>query len=480
MIERLKPRASSPVLGLFFDGATVEAVLVRPANGQAEASTPVVFDLPADLLSSDPVAVGRALREAMDKAGVAARRCAVALPASWVFASSVPLPDLAPEDAEGFVELEVERSFPQGSDQLAIARHEWRDASGLPQLTLVAVPVEHLERLEQVLRAARLTPVSIAPALTEIPDLAPAESPARIDFLASPTSVALAVGTGDGLVLHRSLDDVVTVGGGRPSVAPDRLQRELRVTLGQLPDATRQSLARARIFGGGPLADSLQQALAAMAPRLAMSVVRVERVPEKRDATPRVTPGIPATAALAIAARHLGGRPASFEFLAPRVSPLQQLAARFSSGRAAHYGLAAAAVIALTAGAFLVQQVRLMSLRSRWNAIAKTAAHVEDLQANLRKYRPWFDDSVPSLLVLRTLTMAFPEDGALTAKTVELREGATVVCSGTAKDSFTLNRTLEKLRTAPEVRDVTVDQMRGKSPVQFSFNFKWDSSARTP
>ncbi|MEI6341837.1 MAG: hypothetical protein WCR07_07760 [Verrucomicrobiota bacterium] len=480
MIERLKPRGSSPVLGLSFDGAAVEAVLVRPGNGQAEASAPVTFHLPADILSSDPVAVGRALRESLDKAGLGTRRCAVALPASWVFASSIPLPDLAPEDAEGFVELEVERSFPQGSDQLAIARHEWKDASGLPQITLVAVPVEHLERLEQVLRAARMQPVSIAPALTEMQHLVPSESPARIDFLASPASVALAIGCGEGLVLHRCLDDVVAVAGGQPSVAPDRLQRELRVTLGQLPDAIRQSLARARIFGSGPLADALQQVLAAIAPRLAMSVVRADRVPGNRDASLRITPGIPATAALAIAARHLGGGPASFEFLAPRVSPWQQLATRFSSGRAAHYGLAAAAVVALTAGAFLVQQVRLMSLRSRWDGIAKTAAHVEGLQANLKKYRPWFDESVPSLLVLRTLTMAFPEDGALTAKTVELREGAIVVCSGTAKDSFTLNSTLEKLRTAPEVRDVTVDQMRGKSPVQFSFNFKWDSSAGTP
>jgi hypothetical protein len=98
----------------------------------------------------------------------------------------------------------------------------------------------------------------------------------------------------------------------------------------------------------------------------------------------------------------------------------------------------------------------------------------------VKKFRPWFDDSVPSLLVLRTLTTAFPEDGAVTAKSIELREGAVIVCSGTARDTSTLNRTLEKLRTAPEVRDVTVDQMRGKSPVQFSFNFHWDASGGTP
>ncbi|MFM8418982.1 MAG: hypothetical protein ACKOEQ_02515 [Verrucomicrobiota bacterium] len=482
MIERLKPRSSSPVLGLALDGSVVEAVLVRPSNGHAEASAPVAIALPADLLGGDPVVVGRALREGLDKAGLSTRKCAVALPASWVFASNVALPDLAPEDAEGFVELEVERSFPQGADQLAMARHEWKDASGAAQLTLVGVPVDPLERLEQVLRAARLQPVSIAPALTELPDLAPPDSAnaARMDFLASAGSVALAIGIGDGLVLHRSLDDVVTHSNGQPGLAADRLHRELRVTLGQLPDAVRQSLARARVFGSGVMAEALHQALSMLGPRLAISVARADRVPEKRAALPRITPGLPASAALAVAARHVGGRPASFEFLAPRVSALQLLAARFSSGRAAHYGLAAAAVMVLVAGAFLVQQVRLVSLRSRWNVMAKTVGHVETLQANLKKYRPWFDDSVPSLLVMRTLTTAFPENGDVTAKTVELREGSTVVCSGTAKDSIILNRTLDKLRTAPDVRVVALDQMRGKSPVQFSFSFKWDPSASTP
>ena len=480
MIERLKAQRSQPILGLAFDGPSVEAVVVRPSNGPAEASAPVAIPLPADVLSSDPAAVGRALRERLDAQGIKARRCAIALPASSIFATSLPLPQLSPEDAEGFVELEVERSFPYGADQLAIARHEWTDPSGIPQITLVAAPVEHLERIEQVLRAARLQPVSIAPALTELPDLAPAGAAARIDFLASAGSVAIAISLGDSLVLHRALDDVIVQDAGGPSVAADRLHRELRVTLGQLPDATRQALAVARVFGHGPLADSLHGAVSALASRLAIGVTRADRVPERRGASPSITPGIPATPALAVAARQVGGRPASFEFLAPRVAPWRQLAARFASGRAAHYGLAAAAVVVLVAGAFLVQQARLWSLRSRWNAMAGTVAHVEALQSNLKKYRPWFDDAVPSLLVLRTLTTAFPEDGAVTAKTVELREGATVVCSGTAKDSFTLNRTLEKLRTAPEVRDVTVDQMRGKSPVQFSFNFKWDASAGTP
>ncbi len=480
MIDRLKARRSQPLLGLSLDGSSFEAVLVRPSNGHAEASTPLVIPLPTDILHGDPAAQGRSLRDALDHAGLRSRRCAVALPASWTFVASFPLPDLPPDDLEGFIDLEVERSFPYGPDQLAIARHPWNDASGLPCLTLVAVPLEHLERLEATLRAARLHPVSLAPALPELLDLAPSDPSPRLDLLASQSSISLSIASADGLVIHRALDEVLVKANGAPAVAPDRLQRELRVTLGQLPPNIRQGLARARVLGHGPVAASLHDALVSIAPRLALSVAQVDRVPENRPASPRITQGLPTSPALAIAARHLGNRPASFEFLAPSISPIQALVSRFSSGRTAHYGIAAAAALLVVAAAFLVQQVRLFTLRSKWNAMAKTVAHVESLQANIKKFRPWFDDSVPSLLVLRTLTTAFPDDDTLTAKTVELREGALIVCSGTAKDSAALNRTLEKLRAAPEVRDVTVDQMRGKSPVQFSFNFHWDASGGTP
>ena len=44
------------------------------------------------------------------------------------------------------------------------------------------------------------------------------------------------------------------------------------------------ALARARVFGQGPLADSLHRALASLAPRLALSLARADRVPEQRQA----------------------------------------------------------------------------------------------------------------------------------------------------------------------------------------------------
>jgi hypothetical protein len=69
--------------------------------------------------------------------------------------------------------------------------------------------------------------------------------------------------------------------------------------------------------------------------------------------------------------------------------------------------------------------------------------------------------------------MVFPEDGAVTAKTIEIRDGNAVTCSGTASDSAALLRTLGQLRAADGVSDVKVEQIRGNAPMQFTFDFQW-------
>ena len=74
---------------------------------------------------------------------------------------------------------------------------------------------------------------------------------------------------------------------------------------------------------------------------------------------------------------------------------------------------------------------------------------------------------------LRELSLVFPEDGAVTAKSIEVRDGNVVSCTGTARDNTALLRTLGQLRDADEVSQLKVEQIRGKSPMQFTFEFHW-------
>ena len=60
---------------------------------------------------------------------------------------------------------------------------------------------------------------------------------------------------------------------------------------------------------------------------------------------------------------------------------------------------------------------------------------------------------------------------------IEIRHGSTISCTGVAKDNSSLLKTIDRLRGSPQVRDLRVEQIRGKSPLQFTFNFQWGAPA---
>jgi hypothetical protein len=72
------------------------------------------------------------------------------------------------------------------------------------------------------------------------------------------------------------------------------------------------------------------------------------------------------------------------------------------------------------------------------------------------------------------LSAAFPQDGSVSATSIEIRDGATVTCSGTARDSATFLRMLDSLNAAPGITSLHRDQIRGTSPIQFTFGFQWN------
>jgi hypothetical protein len=71
--------------------------------------------------------------------------------------------------------------------------------------------------------------------------------------------------------------------------------------------------------------------------------------------------------------------------------------------------------------------------------------------------------------------MSFPDNGDVTAKTVEIRDGALVSCSGNALNNPALLGMLSRLRSAENVSDLKVDSIRGKTPMQFTFDFHWNN-----
>ena len=135
---------------------------------------------------------------------------------------------------------------------------------------------------------------------------------------------------------------------------------------------------------------------------------------------------------------------------------LQQFSAKYSSGKLKTVGAIAAGVLAIFGALFLFQQIQLELLRSQWAKMSARVTELQGLQQEIQQYRPWFDDSFTSLSIMRQLTQAFPEDGVVTAKTIEIHDGNTVTCSGTAQSQAALLKTLKQLSSEDGVTKLNV------------------------
>lgn len=471
-LTALKRQPASSLLGLALDGSRLEGVVVRRTNGSVEVKKSFGVTLSLEPLTNAPELVGREIRKHLEAAGIRERRCAVCVPLSWALTLTVKLPDLPEEDLVSFLQIEAERSFPYSPDALVVEHSRFRTPGGEHYATLVAVPREHLTRLEAVLREAQLKAVSFSLGITTLqrPDAEP--SRAVLAMSIGESNVGLQVSCGGGLAVLRTIEGAFEMEGGGRQFQVDPVAREFRITLGQLPADVRETVRNLRLFGHGETAEEIVEQLAARVKPLGIQIEQVKSYAPDEFGV-RLPADTAVTPALSLAVRCLAGRGAGLEFLPPKISAWKQFAARHSSRRFFLAGAAAAAVALLIGLAFGVQQWQLIRWRSKWAGMKMQVNDLEFVQTQIKRYRPWFDESFRSLSILRRLTEAFPEDGAVTAKTVEIREPSLVTCSGTARDQQALLRTLDKLRAASQVSSVQVEQMRGRSPMQFSFNFHW-------
>ena len=477
------------LLGLTLDGSRLEGVVLRRTNGSLQRHQTFSVNLSLDPLTAAPELVGREIRNHLDAAGVRERRCVVGVPLKWTLVAHTELPPLPDADAASLLQLEAERGFPSDVATLRLADSRCPLAAGKQQVMLVGISSVHLSALEQVLAAAKLKPVSFSLGITA---LQPPErrsstrpdgemvSPRAGSESGAPGVLTLAIGesqvglqvTCGGVAALRALEGAIEDEGGRRGLQTDRVAREARITLGQLPAELRGTVKHIRIFGPRELAQQLADEMELRFEPMGMKVEIVSGYAPNEFGV-SLPPEAPVSPAFSLAARRLTGETPEFEFLPPKPSALQQLVTRYSSGRLGSAGAVAAGVLVLVGSLFLFQQFELVLLRSRWSAMSAKVQELDGLQQQIQQYSPWFDGSFRNLTVLRQLTLAFPEDGSVTAKTVEIRDGNTVTCTGTAQDNAALRRTLNQLRTADGVTDVKLQQLRGQSPMQFSFDIHY-------
>jgi hypothetical protein len=466
-----KRQRPSTVLSLALDGSRLDGVVLRRTNGSVQSLQSFSATLSLDPLTADAELVGREIRNHLDVAGVRERNCIVCVPLKWAMTAHTEIPELPEADVPEFLQIEAERGFHSDAESLYFATSRY-SLSGKQHAALIGVPRNHVVALEKTLRAAKLKPLSFSLGMTALQPAAAEKSDCVLALVVGESNVGLQITCGGGIAALRALEGALETEGGRRVLHADVVVREARITLGQLPAELRDKVRTVRIFGprdfAQQLADELELRLEQMS--LKVDVVR-NYAPDAFGV--QFPPETPVSPAFSFAAQFLAGREKFIEFLPPKIPAWQQFAAKYGSGKTRQAVGAAAAVIVVLLGLFLYQEVQLVHWQSRWNQMSGEVGELKGIEAKIQQYRPWTDDSIRGLTILKQITLAFPEDGAVTAKSVEIRDLNTVICSGTARSLQSLFTTQGQLQKTPGISGVKVTQVRGHSPaLQFTMNIQ--------
>jgi hypothetical protein len=487
-VNFLKRSAPSTLLGLALDGSRLEGVVLRRSNGSLQVSQRFVATLSLDPLTNEAELVGREILNHLEAAGVRERHCIVAVPLKWAMAAHAKLPELPESDMASFLQIEAERGFPTDVTALQVSTSRLVSASGEKHATFIGIPKAHLERLDQVLRTAKLKPLSFSLGITALQPALAEDSSGVLALVIGEHHVGLQVTSGGGVAALRALEGALEAEGGARAFHGELIAREARITLGQLSADLRDSVKRIRIFGPREQAQKLGDEIR---PRFEAGGLKVELVTAypANEFGKTVPPETHVSDALSLAARQLVGRSDPFEFLPPKVSAWQRVTSKYAPGRLRKIAAAMVAVLLVVVGLFGFQQWQLARLRSQWKAMSPKAKELAGVQAQIQKYRPWFDESFRYLGIMRDLANAFTADGSVTAKTLgvrDLSEGRNaaetrgmnaVSCSGNAEDYAAVVATIHKLGAISGVTNFNY-QIRGKTPMQFTFDFQMSGGPR--
>jgi PAS domain-containing protein len=461
--RKTKKRLTS-VLGLTFADGHLRACHVNRSKGVNEVVRAASAALTLDLLHPESELVGREIRNHLDAAGIRERHCVVALPARWIMSQHTTVPELSPEDANSFLQIEAEKGFPCDPAQLQIARSFHR-STGAAYVTQLAVRKEQLEQLSAALKAAGLKTVSFSLGLAALPEVIAPAGKGRITVAVEPKGAALLISAGGGIAALRTCEASVESEVGEQVVNGNAVARELRITFEQVPADLRVDVKQLALCGDETMCRQLAEKLTGWAKDEGLTVTR------------SATSQQPVSDQMAeqVAARWLASDGPEFEFLPPHPGRWAMIVARYNSKRLATVGFALGGVAVLALGFFAWQEYRRWSLRSEWDAMAVDVKALDVVQDRIREFRPWYDESFRNLTILSRVTECFPDNGSVTARSVEIHgiTSQTVSISGTARDNASLLRTLDQLRKVKEVQAVKVEQIRGKVPAQFTFTFRW-------
>lgn len=454
------------VLGCYFAADHIAVVRAQRNNGAVKILQALSVPVAWDTVMQEPDQAGATLAAELKKAGIREHRCTAHLPIEAVMYASLALPEMSEADVPSFVELQAEREFPLPLSEISLGHSAFANAEGGRSAMLAAVPTKRLANVRRVLAQARLQPLSIT---VGIVDLLPQSLPNSLNIVCHQSSMELAVAANGGIAVLRTL-----AFGGADPVDNLAIARDLKITLGRLPEKVRSSVTTVKLFGSRSAADKVLKATEPTLRSLGFKQFEFAGLKPAGEIVGMIEgEDMAQCVALAGLRRFLLEEKPRFQFLPPAPKPWEPLLAKMGTGRSRYaVGVPVAVAVILFAAAYIHSQM-LANLEEDYKDIKPEVDRLEQVQERIRFFRPWMEQSSVSLDVLKCLSEAFPEDKNVWVKSVEFKDGDKVICTGFARTTQGVLDVVSRLQKRPEVRDVTNVSMRGDKPVQFSFTFIW-------
>ena len=454
----------SAILALSLEPHEICVCRLHHQGKQNEVSAHLRAPIPANAFRTTPARAGQELRLALQNAHIRPEYCVVCLPLSWAFTAELDLPNLSETDLKGFIQLEAERRFPLSSDDLMLTLSHRHAAPEGQRALLIGVSREYLSNVGKALQVARLTPSHITFGISMLQETYSPKEGMLISL--GKGFVDLAVSKEGAIPLFKNL--VWQEGAASPDLPSDirEMTRQLRITLAQLPSERRNALSTTTLYGSGEWSEETLPLLTKSLEGLNLKL-ETDDTPVISDA-PQVS-----TALLACATRILAGKTPAIELFEKQRDRFRVMLGRFSARRTRSVFAAIGAVVILVAAAFGLQAQRLATLELQWAAASPQIKEAKDLQDRIKKYRMWYDETIPSLAIPTSLFSAFPEDGTVWIKSLEIKNQTTVTCSGSASNRKDWMDVLEKLGKNRDLDGLKVNNTRGVAPFSFTLEFQW-------
>lgn len=482
-----KSPVGKSLFGIELGARCLKGIVIQRVGSQFHIHKSFHVPLTLDPLTSAPELLGREIRNHLNNAGIHENRCILCIPLKWAMFLQTEMPDLSDADTVDYIKVQAEHEFPFSPEDLVLSSSKYQISDGVSHATIAAIPSGHLSQLQKVFKAAGLRTTAITFGITSLFDSIEEVKTNSISIYVDEDAIEMKVVLGGGIAALRLIEDLSEVDPAERDFDPALIANQIRISLGQLPNDSRNQIHTVRIYGSPSLVASLQEAIQGAVERMGMRVEIGTTSYIKQIITVDTGKSFSFPVLFTIAKQVMGLK-YDFEFSLPQTSRLKQLSGLITSQRIVWAGGGGVGLILITITAFILQYWQLSNLETSWNSIKGKVADIEVLQKQNKKFQPWFDQSAPTLEILKTLAETFPEEGSVWIKSIGIKEYSSITCTGFARNYPELQKLKEQLyERKKSIGELNLGQVgeskgQGKSqaksdaPLQFSFTFQWEGS----